>query len=660
MDTNSYFTIETLTAGNVFIQIQNATGLETPGTIYYWVNSTPNAARDNYTGSIVPSGTAQYIKVNNANPPVGTVIKFYRPETTALCFGDGGDNGSYIKIVGTAETKVSGNMASLIGFSETLQAACFRYMFYSSNIVDASELELPWTTLSDYCFCRMFYNNQKLTKAPVLPAITLAPYCYVLMFRNCIALTKPAKLPNSPDAKENSFAWMYQLCSSMTSIVIEKCNTYSDGSFYGTFQGCTNLVSAEILVRDNYEIPYRAFRQVFRECTSISTIKCMATSFATNAFNAWMGSQPETGTFIKDKDTTWPTGANGIPTGWTIKNMNQNTGIFDFRNITYVKRRGGLNIIKVYGYNNVLLWEGTPGPTPVDYSTEYFTVENTTNNAFNITLQPTVIKDNGEIYSANYQAANYFNTSFTYKISYSFDKSSWTEVSVTGWNMAIICEIPANTKVYLKSTSNRISSRSLSSTTYYNTYTIYHSADYDYFDVSGNIMSLVNGDNFINTTFSANIQFAALFGSQSNRGTNAITNAENLVLPDCISAGCYGSMFYSCSKLLTAPKLPATTLANNCYRQMFKSCSSLTTAPDLPALTLPNNSWCYYYMFGQCTSLNYIKCLATSGLNSNNNLNYWCLNTGNGSGTFVKNSSATWSTTGASGIPTGWTVIDAS
>ena len=34
-------------------------------------------------------------------------------------------------------------------------------------------------------------------------------------------------------------------------------------------------------------------------------------------------------------------------------------------------------------------------------------------------------------------------------------------------------------------------------------------------------------------------------------------------------------MFYSCSSLTNAPKLPATTLALDCYRFMFTVCSKL-------------------------------------------------------------------------------------
>ena len=46
----------------------------------------------------------------------------------------------------------------------------------------------------------------------------------------------------------------------------------------------------------------------------------------------------------------------------------------------------------------------------------------------------------------------------------------------------------------------------------------------------------------------------------------------------------------------------STTISNSyCYNYMFDNCTSLTTAPALPATTLGNS--CYSYMFYGCTSL---------------------------------------------------------
>ena len=222
------------------------------------------------------------------------------------------------------------------------------------------------------------------------------------------------------------------------------------------------------------------------------------------------------------------------------------------------------------------------------------------------------------------------------------------------------------------------------------------------FNASGNIMSLLYGDDFngkIRFPENSSSQFRYLFKE------SGITDASNLILPaitladscyssmflDCtnlatapelpattlasscysnmfgnctllvtapklpattLAIGCYASMFGGCRSLVTAPELPATTLASSCYSYMFPSCTSLTIAPELPATTLAE--YCYSGMFSGCSSLNYIKAMFTT-TPSSSYTNNWVSGVSS-SGTFVKNSAATWNVTGSNGIPTGWTV----
>lgn len=171
------------------------------------------------------------------------------------------------------------------------------------------------------------------------------------------------------------------------------------------------------------------------------------------------------------------------------------------------------------------------------------------------------------------------------------------------------------------------------------------------FNLSGNILSLVYGDNFSDKdTLSNESVFKYLF-----RGNTALLSSENLVLlakslpskaylglfynctnmlrgPKYIGAetintysceymfyGCsclismpriyakkvyhYGCMymFYNCTNLTTVYELPATTLGQQCYAYMFQGCTSLTSIPELPAQEL--GIACYSHMFTGCTGL---------------------------------------------------------
>ena len=109
-------------------------------------------------------------------------------------------------------------------------------------------------------------------------------------------------------------------------------------------------------------------------------------------------------------------------------------------------------------------------------------------------------------------------------------------------------------------------------------------------------------------------------------------------------------MFRECSRLETAPALPATKLKEGCYMNMFDSCGKLLESPELKASTLV--SGCYSYMFRDCSSLGTVTCLAT-----NPGAGYtedWMEGVSSG-GTFTRQSGVNWPT-GPSGIPASWTV----
>ena len=143
------------------------------------------------------------------------------------------------------------------------------------------------------------------------------------------------------------------------------------------------------------------------------------------------------------------------------------------------------------------------------------------------------------------------------------------------------------------------------------------------------------------------------YGNMFN-GCTSLTTAPALTA-ESLAEECYNGMFYGCTNLVTAPALPATTLVQYCYGMMFFNCTNLETAPYLPATQLAPN--CYVQMFSGCRKLNYVKADFTTTPGSSYTW-YW-LNGVAATGTFVKSPAATWDVTGASGVPSGWTVQQA-
>ena len=124
------------------------------------------------------------------------------------------------------------------------------------------------------------------------------------------------------------------------------------------------------------------------------------------------------------------------------------------------------------------------------------------------------------------------------------------------------------------------------------------------FEVAGNLMSLVAGDDF--ATYVPNTNATGTDGELYRSFMNffgyctGLISAKNLIIKYCDYQS-FSQFFSRCTSLLIPPKLPAMALANNCYQYMFDGCTSLTTAPALPARTLADS--CYGSMFFGCTSL---------------------------------------------------------
>jgi hypothetical protein len=332
-----------------------------------------------------------------------------------------------------------------------------------------------------------------------------------------------------------------------------------------------------------------------------------------------------------------------------------------------------------------------PQSSQHDYSKDYFTIKSLSDdNAVKITRWGKT--GNTEYYSL-------------------YSGTTWTQVP-TGTSEITIATINSGETLMIKSEANEWASTLKD----HNSLTC--TKDYD---VCGNIMSLIYGDNFkrkteIKEPTSTNAgTFCGLFWYTNETGDTAIgsttlKSAENLVLPattlkkntynelfrgctnleyppkelpaTTLASACYNSMFKGCTSLTTAPELHVTTLAGGCYNNMFQGCTSLTTAPELPATTLANSCYygmfsgctsltiapelpattlsnnCYQYMFNGCSNLKYIKCLAID-ISASNCTSNWVYGVST-SGLFVKNPNMTvenWGR-GTSRIPNNWDIKD--
>ena len=474
----------------------------------------------------------------------------------------------------------------------------------------------------------MFYACQSLTNAPELPATTLADGCYYSMFLNCTSLTQAPELPATNLANECYFA-MFSACNSLTQTPELPAAVLSDQCYYGMFYDCINL---------NY-------------------VKCLAVyTLATDCTFRWLGNVAATGTFECDNKKYFTLDSpNGIPVGWTITEINPDIEKPDLDtfdpNVPFCIENIGDVPVEVGLYNHS---SNTQVRTNCKISYDNSTWQNYS-LALTINQKDSLI---GKITLANKGDRVYIKADLT---DASNNNSNYTHLTVLNES--------ANTKI--RARGNIASINKGTNDTYKTDYL--NITNYRCFiKLFRDCVSLIQAPELPATTFVGSIYTCMFYGC-----TNLIKAPD---LPaTTLSEYCYDSMFYGCTSLTQAPELPATTLADGCYYNMFmgctsltrapelyattvsgycyyhmfSGCTSLTQAPDLPATTL--KYYCYYNMFQLCTNLKYIKCLATN-ISASNCTNGWVSGISS-TGDFYTPAATNW-TSGANGIPTGWTRHD--
>lgn len=199
-------------------------------------------------------------------------------------------------------------------------------------------------------------------------------------------------------------------------------------------------------------------------------------------------------------------------------------------------------------------------------------------------------------------------------IYYSRDQVNWQLLGTTddSANPPTVT-LNANERMFFKATASYWGD--VSSNIYYD----YISSTYE-FNAGGNIMSLLYGDDFKDKYLAERATFHSMFiGSK-------IVSASKLALPENTRTKCYYNMFKDSTSLIKAPVLPSSYVSDNAYWQMFKG----------------------------CTSLNRIISYAKNAV-SGNSFKDW-VDGVSATGDFYNLGGYQYFPSGASGIPSGWTV----
>lgn len=323
---NEYFTFDILTSGNIYWH-RVGSGSQ-PRTIQYRINGGDWESITSKTGwtksyFAVQAGDIVEFKGNNA-----TYDSTYRGGPRALhgsfyC----GDSHSATP----ASFNVSGNIMSMVygdnfqnqdSFSEdNVFSELFYYDTYSSSSggpVNAENLVLPATGLTEGCYGALFGMDPNLIKAPKsLPATAVPDRAYYNMFTFCTAMTTSPVISATSVGEQGCYC-MYNMCSSLSSAQTTlPATSLGKMAYWGMYAG-TSITTAPVLPATT--LPDYAYWGMFGGCSALTSITCYATDIsAADCTSGWVNGVSATGTFTKPTSmTSWTTGANGIPSGWTV------------------------------------------------------------------------------------------------------------------------------------------------------------------------------------------------------------------------------------------------------------------------------------------------------------------------------------------------------
>lgn len=273
----------------------------------------------------------------------------------------------------------SGNIASLLNFSETLPEnafkrlfkgtaiqtppelpfigltkSCYAYMFedctalttvpalpstelaygcYEGMFHDCTSIEtppaLPATTLAESCYNAMFSGCTALTTAPALPAMELADYCYSGMFGRCISLTKAPALPATTLTK-GCYSTMFNGCTSLTEAPELPATELAENCYSTMFSGCTSLTEAPVLPAT--ELVLGCYDHMFNS-SRVRSVKVYFSEWFEDEYqdatSMWLygtPSDPSMGlTFYKPAALPVEYGPSRIPEGWTVVDFDPET-----------------------------------------------------------------------------------------------------------------------------------------------------------------------------------------------------------------------------------------------------------------------------------------------------------------------------------------------
>ena len=123
--------------------------------------------------------------------------------------------------------------------------------------------------------------------------------------------------------KQYTYNRMFESCNIVNANFVFPIENIPNYCFLKTFSGCSHLVKAPDILSTTLLSGWRVIEAMFNACSSLTSVKCLVTDTSAFSNSYWMRSVSRTGTFYKRRGIEWPTGEDGIPSGWTVVEVDE-------------------------------------------------------------------------------------------------------------------------------------------------------------------------------------------------------------------------------------------------------------------------------------------------------------------------------------------------
>lgn len=226
---------------------------------------------------------------------------------------------------------VSGDIRCLLdqnrGSNPPLNQYGFSWLFSNSDIIDASNLILPYTAMKKSAYDSMFAYCRKLVSGPrELPATTLSESCYNCMFEKCQSLVSgPRELPATV-MSTFCYRQMFDGCSSLVDVPEILPSRMTRRYCYNAMFRNTKITRSPLIQLDSISssqsFSQNVLKDMFSGCSSLTEItiklKKWPSSDSTGSLKNWVSGVSPSGTFYCPSSLPIQYGVNRIPSGWEV------------------------------------------------------------------------------------------------------------------------------------------------------------------------------------------------------------------------------------------------------------------------------------------------------------------------------------------------------